>query len=322
MSRETDIIEGIFDRPAGAATGVHLGIGDDAAVTELPPGTLLVTATDALVAGTHFEAAAPADSVGYRSLAVNLSDLAAMGAHPLWASLSLSLPGVNDKWVAAFAEGFFRLADETATGLIGGDTVRGPLAVTVTVQGWVPAGEYVTRTGAQPGDEIWLSGNPGAAAAGRLLASGELDIQAPDTAREELIQRFYYPEPRLALGQSLCGLATAMIDISDGVAIDCQRLLQASQVGAVMQADSLPLGRLVQAGLAAEQSRELGLCGGEDYELCFTAPADRHSDVAGLAGAIGVDATCVGTVMAGGDISWQLAGRPFNLPNSTFEHFA
>ncbi len=172
MSTETEIIERVFRQRAGTAGDVRLGIGDDAAITVCPPGCELVTATDALVCGTHFLADAPARSVGHRCLAVNLSDMAAMAAKPLWSSLALSLPSASASWISEFAEGYFQLSECYGVTLIGGDTVRGPLFASVTVQGAVPAGGGIRRSGAKPGDQIYLTGFPGESAAGRLLAAG------------------------------------------------------------------------------------------------------------------------------------------------------
>ena len=327
MSKEFEIIEQVFQRRAGSSPNVTLGIGDDAALTRLPVGSELVTATDALVAGTHFMEDAPARSVGHRCLAVNLSDIAAMGAEPLWASLALGLPRVDRTWLNGFADGFFALAEQAGVTLIGGDTVRSSLFVSLTLQGFVPAGQALRRNGAAAGDLIYVTGHPGDAAAGRLRLSDELAIMdtadEADLARaaELLIERFCYPAPRLAVGKGLRGLATAMIDISDGLNIDLTRLLEASGVGATLDAAKIPLSAALLNIVSRPRAIELALCGGEDYELCFTVAPDNAEVLDALSESWDCALNCLGTVTAGSGLTWCLAGEPFGVPESGFEHF-
>ena len=318
--REFEIIERVFRRVSGRAD-VVLGIGDDAAVTRLSAGRELVTATDTLVCGTHFAADAPPHSVGYRSLAVNLSDLAAMGADPAWASLAISLPAVDDDWLESFALGFFELADKYDVELIGGDTVRGPLAATVTLQGSVPDGAAVTRGGAQEGDMIYLTGNPGDAVAGRLLLTGELTGKKSPDADTLLTRRFMYPEPRITEGLALRTIATAMIDISDGLHAALTHLLTASGAGAELGVSQLPLSVELLELVGESRASKFALCGGDDYELCFTAPAERAKDIAAMAESRGCPCSQIGTVSAGGKIEWHLHGRHYDVPVDGFRHF-
>jgi len=319
MSLSENRIIDVFRRHfAGERPGLVLGIGDDAAITSLPPGRQLVTATDALVEGTHFLPGASAASVGHRVLAVNLSDLAAMGAQAHWATLSLSIPDADIEWVEQFAKAFAQLAGKFDVTLIGGDTVRGPLSATVTLMGSLPAGEFVTRTGARVGDDIYLSGRVGYAAAGRALLSGELQLDDRQSRSLEYRQRFEYPQPRLAFGVALRTVATAMIDVSDGMHIDLARLLAASKVGAHV---TVPELAALAADFGDDVARELFFCGGEDYELCFCAPADSAQDVLRLAAEHAVPVTRIGTAVAGSGLYWNQDGRPVEPAGNGFEHF-
>lgn len=299
--------------------GVVVGIGDDAAVTTVPAGMELVTATDALVEGTHFPAGASAASIGHRSLACNLSDLAAMGAEPKWASMVLCLPQSDADWIEDFAAGFLGLAESSQVALIGGDTVRGPLSVSVTVQGWIPAGSAVLRCRAQPGDRLYITGSPGEAAAGRLLLAGELPVAGNVTL---LIQRCEYPQPRLAAGLALREFASAMIDISDGVHTDLSRLLVASQVGATALLPAQETVAALTAVAGAEGARRLWLHGGEDYELCFSAAPRHHASIVSLERRLGLPIRCVGEVHAEPGLQWMLDGQPVSAGEGAFEHFS
>ncbi len=317
---ERTLISTFFDRRqlAGRSTraDVVLGIGDDAAVLRLDPGFDLVVATDSIAEGTHFPAGTPAASVGHRSLAVNLSDIPAMASEPLWFSLALSLPAADENWVGEFAHGLFALADRFSVELVGGDTVRGPLGATVTIQGRVRPGHAVLRSGATPGDGVWVTGHPGDAVAGRLLLP-EPESGVADAA---LRQRFLYPAPRVREGLSLAGIASAMLDVSDGLDDDLRKLLAASGVGAELDAGALPLStelRTVCPGNAIEYA----LTGGDDYELCFTVrPADEPR-LRELAAAWTVPVTRIGTVIAGSGCRWQLHGQALAVPDTTYRHF-
>lgn len=323
MSIEFAIINEIFRRRARVGTNVLLGIGDDAALTSLPDGSDLVTATDAVVEGTHFLPGAPARSVGHRCLAVNLSDLAAMSADPLWASLAIGLPAFDRQWLEEFAEGFFTLADRYAVSLIGGDTVRSStLFAAVTVQGAIPAGAGVRRSGARAGDIIYVSGHPGDAAAGRRLATGgpgrpqvRVDTEAP------LFSQFYFPQPRLAAGKLLRFIASAMIDLSDGLHTDLGRLLAASGVGASLDIARLPLSQAMRANFGIPEALELALCGGDDYELCFTVPPARVAALEDSAEMAGCALTALGEVCAEHGLHWVQSGASYAVPAANFEHF-
>lgn len=293
---------------------VRLGIGDDAAVTCSAAGFELVIATDTICEGTHFLPATPPHALGHRCLAVNLSDLAAMGAEPLWCTLALSLPAAEPDWVGQFADGFFALAERFGIALIGGDTVRGPLAMTVTVHGRVKAGAAIRRDGAQISDVIYVTGCPGQAAAGlRELRAAD----AVATTSSLAVQRFLYPEPRVSEGLTLSGLATAMIDVSDGLMVDVSRLLVASGRGARLDLVDLPLDLV-----GTSDALELALHGGDDYELCFCIPPDRTAKIEHLVAGWRCPATQIGRVQAAGEIEWLIGGQACNTVTTPFKHFA
>lgn len=316
---ERTLIDTFFARrPSGAASrrdDVVVGIGDDAAVLHFDAGYELVVATDTIVEGTHFPAGTPAAVIGHRCLAINLSDLAAMGAEPLWYSLALSLPAVEPAWLDEFARGLHALADRHGVALVGGDTVRGPLSATVTVQGRTRPGAAVLRSGARPGDGIWVTGTPGDAVAGRLLPAGATGDDA-----EALRRRFLYPEPRVQEGRALPEIATAMLDVSDGLDDDLGKLLVASGVGADLDAGALPLSAALRA-VRGDDAIACALTGGDDYELCFTVlPADEDR-LRQLATTWPVPVTRIGTVLAGSGRRWRLGRRDLPVPDRTFRHF-
>lgn len=276
---------------AGAGAGVVLGIGDDAAILSLPPGEELLVSVDTLVAGVHFPTGLPARAIGHRALAVNLSDLAAMGARPRWFTLALTLPQADEAWLGEFAAGLAALAARAGITLVGGDTTRGPLSITVQVHGTLPAGTALRRDGARPGDEVWVSGCPGLAALGlrQLQAGGSGGAAA--TA-------FLDPEPRLALGESLRGLASAAIDVSDGLLADAGHIARRSGVHLQLEAAALPLAPALRE-LPREEALGLCLAGGDDYELCFTAAPGQAASIGALATRLGLPCTRIGRVEAG-----------------------
>lgn len=294
----------------GAAEGVLLGIGDDAAILRPPPGEDLLVSVDTLVSGVHFPPALSAGAIGHRALAVNLSDLAAMGARPLWFTLALTLPSVDEAWLHGFAAGLGGLARRAGIALVGGDTTRGPLSITVQVQGAAAQGMALRRDGARPGDALWVTGCPGLAALGlrHLLAGARED--------DPRCAAFLCPEPRLGFGRALAGLATAAIDVSDGLLADAGHLAERSGCGVEIEASLLPRGDAL-AALAAEDALGLVLTGGDDYELCFTAPASAGARIAALAAHHGLPCTRIGTVVAGSGANC----RDFHGARTGFQHF-
>lgn len=316
---EFDLIAQYFTGLTPVRDDIRLGIGDDAAVVSVPPGQELVIAVDTMVADVHFPGDTDPCAIGHKALAVNLSDLAAMGADPAWALLALTLPEADEAWLAAFAEGFGRLARDSGIALIGGDTTRGPLTVTVTVHGRVPEGQALTRSGAGPGDAIYVSGGLGAAAAALALRKAD-DPGALEACRS----RLDYPGPRIALGRALRGLASAAIDISDGLLADLGHLCRASGVGAEIDVDAVPrhpaLTQLVVGDDAAWY--DWPLAGGDDYELCFTAPAAAQSRVEAVAESTGIPLTRIGEITPGeGLVCRHADGSVFRPGTSGYQHF-
>jgi thiamine-monophosphate kinase len=314
---EFELIDRWFTGRGAARPDVRLPVGDDAAIVAPPPGAELVLALDTIVAGTHFPAGMPAHAVGHRALAVNLSDIAAMGAEPAWALLGLTLPAVDETWVAEFSRGLDAIARRHGVALIGGDTTRGPLAATLTLAGLVPPGAALRRRGAQAGDDVWVSGTPGDAAAGLAILQGGLE--AAGEARERLLQRFLLPEPRVALGLALRGLASACIDVSDGLAGDLAKLCAASGAGARIESRELPLSPALVAAAGREAAVRHALTGGDDYELLFTAPAGQRGAVGALTA--GVACRRIGTVVAGRGVLVDGAALPRDAGHG-FDHFA
>jgi thiamine-monophosphate kinase len=312
---EFELIERFFTR-APVRRDVRLGVGDDAALLDVPAGRRLVAATDTLVEGRHFLAGTPGQSVGHQALAANLSDLAAMGAEPAWALLSLSLPEVREDWLSGFAKGFYALADRHGVELVGGDTVRGPLVVTVTALGLVEPGRALKRSGARPGDVLYVSGAPGEAAAGLedLLGGAPLDSADP------LVQRFLHAEPRVGLGRALAGFATAAMDVSDGLLGDLARLCAASGVGATVDLDSLPVSPALRAARSAAACERLVLAGGDDYELLFTVPA-HAADGLETGPAAGHAIARIGRIEAGRGVRCMRGGVPVALELTGYDHF-
>ncbi|MES3040245.1 MAG: thiamine-phosphate kinase [Pseudomonadota bacterium] len=297
--------------------GVRLGIGDDAALLDLPPGESLVVTTDTLVAERHFPHDALPFDIGWKALAVNLSDLAAMGATPVGVTLAITLPSADEAWLAAFAEGFFALADAHGVPLIGGDTTRGPLSITVTALGSVPFKQALRRDGAQAGDLIYVSGTLGDGGLGLALAQSRLqDVHLPPLHQAHALVRLHRPTPRLALGLALRGIASAALDVSDGLVQDLGHLLKASgksePLGATLTLEQLPLSPAMQY-LAGEgdalqqQVLDWALAAGDDYELLFTVPASMQQQVAALAHALELPLTHIGVVSAeaGLDLRWK-----------------
>ncbi|AXK70955.1 thiamine-phosphate kinase [Lysobacter sp. TY2-98] len=321
---EFDLIERIRRRVV-ARGDVVLGIGDDAALLAVPADRQLVIAMDTLNAGVHFPHDTRAADIGWKALAVNLSDLAAMGAEPAWCTLSLSLPEADDAWLDAFLDGFSELAAMHHVALVGGDTTRGPLSICVTVHGFVEPGRALRRDGAQAGDDVWVSGTLGDAAAS-LALRGIGSVNAPRDVSPEvaaaLAVRLDRPAPRIALGRALAGLATACIDVSDGLLADAGHISHASGVALAIDIDALPASDTLRDVFEGEARRRLQAAGGDDYELCFTAPADATERVKTLAREIGVGVARVGRVGVGaGVVASTSDGRAWSIARTGFDHF-
>jgi len=316
---EFDLIARIRDR-AGSRADVALGIGDDAAVLQPAPDRQLVVTSDVLNVGVHFDAAdAPAD-IGWKALAVNLSDLAAMGAEAAWCTLALSLPAADARWCEAMLDGFLELADAHGVALVGGDTTRGPLSLCVTAMGQVAPARLLRRDGARAGDGIWASGTLGDAAAALALGQdgGEVD--------PFLRGRLRRPMPRAALGAALGGLARACIDLSDGLVSDLGHVCAASGVAAEVRLDQLPASPALRSAADGATRWTWQVAGGDDYELCFTADADAGDRILAAAAAAGVTVTRIGRIVAAGAGGPRVrlldaAGNEWDPPRRGYEHF-
>ena len=318
MPSEFELIRRYFTRPARTAA---LGVGDDCALVRAPTGLVVAVTTDMLVEGTHFLPGADARRLGHKSLAVNLSDLAAMGADPRWFLLAISLPDADEVWLAAFAEGMFALADAHAIELIGGDTTRGPRTICITAIGTLPPGYALRRDTATEGQDLWLSGSTGDAALGLAHASGRVALDAD--ARRHCLARLETPAPRVALGQKLRGLAGAAIDVSDGLLADLGHIVEQSQVGAEMDYESLPRSAALRSCPDRALADECLLAGGDDYELLFTAPAARRAEVEAAGAAAGVAVTRIGRIVGDGRGARLLDAqrKPIEVARRGFDHF-
>jgi thiamine-monophosphate kinase len=318
---EFELIRRFFVRSPGTRreSGVILSIGDDAALLELPKDADLVAAVDTIVAGRHFPEDADARSIGHRALAVNLSDIAAMGATPLWATLALTLPGVDPDWLTRFAAGFLDLADAHAVALVGGDTTRGPLTVSVQILGHVPHGAALRRSGAQAGDLLAVSGTLGDAAAGLAM------LRAPSLSAgrnvDELIRRFNFAEPRVQLGLCARGIASAAMDLSDGLVGDLPKLAQASGLAAHVSVERLPLSAAMRAAVSAEQALDWALAGGDDYELLLAVPPARFAELKAAADRLNLMLTTIGELCDGVGVTWSRNSKEFVPGVSGFDHF-
>jgi thiamine-monophosphate kinase len=315
---EFELIDRFFRRPARHAV---LGVGDDAALVAPRAGHELAVSVDMLVAGRHFFADVEPEALGHKTLAVNLSDMAAMGATPRWALLAGALPDADPTWLAAFARGFFALADAFEVDLIGGDTTRGPLNLCVTIIGEVPAGRALLRSAAHPGDAIYVSGELGNAALALAHHRGDIALAADDLARCEAA--LLRPMPRVALGEQLRGRASAAIDVSDGLVGDLGHILEASGAGATIEIARLPRSPALEHRLAGGERAlaiECLLAGGDDYELCFTAPA--HADLEPLARKLDLRLTRIGTIEGhAGLVVHDEHGRALEKLPPAFDHF-
>ena len=318
---EFQLIQQFFQREQAEqpAEGVLLGIGDDCALLQIPEGKQLAVSVDTLVAGVHFPADADAELIAERALRTNLSDLAAMGADPLWFTLALTLPDANEGWLRRFSRGLFSCARAYGIALIGGDTTSGPLTVTIQVMGAVAPGAAMRRDGANIGDFVLVTHSLGDGAA--ALALIESRIQCDESSANYLHERFYRPVPRLRESALIRAYASAALDISDGLVADLQHICAASDVGAVIDVENLPLSAAVQTLNNPAQAVEWALSGGDDYELCFTVAAEKMADIAMLIAQGKLNATVVGEIVPGTKVICEYEGEPFALAKTGYQHF-
>ncbi len=315
---EFQLIEKYFTTSDPGREDVLLGVGDDCALLRPPPGMELAVTTDTLVEGVHFLPGTDPQTLGHKALAVNLSDLASMGGEPAWVTLALTLPASDPAWLESFSSGFLSLAEQYGIQLIGGDTTRGPLSISVTAHGFVQAGRALRRDGAQPGDRIYVSGTLGDAAVALRMRQGKY---AASQDESDLLPRLERPSPRINIGRGLVGIASAAIDISDGLMADLGHICERSGVGAELSLDAIPLSSGVQRFLDGGGPWEAVLAGGDDYELGFTVPPGREGEVAALRdGDCGL--TCIGTITEGKGVRCRSAeGSQIEIGRGGYEHF-
>jgi thiamine-monophosphate kinase len=317
---EFELIGKYFARLGAERNDVRIGVGDDGAVLAPPASRDLVVVTDTLVEGVHFPEGSAAASIGHRAFAVNLSDIAAMGAEPAWGLLALTLPRPDEAWLAQFARAAGDLCRRHGVALVGGDTTRGPLAITVTLMGIVPIGVALERRGGRPGDAVFVTGSPGDASAGLALEQNRLHVADPMSA-QILRDRFLFPTPRCEVGIELRGLASACIDISDGLGGDLEKLCAASGCGAEIDAAALPVSEPLLAAVGRELAREYALTGGDDYELLFTVPLARLGAMTNaIARGLG-PVTRIGSLVSGNGVRVFARGGVMQFSPAGFDHF-
>ncbi len=319
--KEFDLIEHYFSNKGLNRKDVAVGVGDDAAVITVPENYNLLVTTDTLVEGVHFFPDISPAALGHRVIAVNLSDLAAMGAEPCWVSVAITLPEINEQWIDAFSSGLFETCDYYNVQVIGGDTTQGPLSVTITAQGIVPEGKAILRSGAKPGDFIYVTGSLGDA--GLAVAARKHDLNISEQNRSFLNERLEYPSPRVGLGQAIRGTASAAIDVSDGLISDLRHILKASGVGAAIDVDKLPLSRALKQSVDEEQQINYALSAGDDYELLFTVPPDKRGALDVMVGQYGMEITCIGQVQGvEPKIDFRKNGESIELSLTGYQHFS
>ncbi|GKX53993.1 thiamine-monophosphate kinase [Leminorella grimontii] len=317
---EFDLITRYFHRQKDNRKDVRLGIGDDCALLIPPQQNELAVSTDTLVCATHFLPDIDPADLGYKALAVNLSDLAAMGADPAWLSLALTLPEVNEPWLAAFSDSLFSLLDYYEMQLIGGDTTRGPLSLTLTVHGWIPVDKALTRSGAKAGDWIFVTGTLGDSAAGLAILQNRLRVD-DSKSRDYLVKRHLRPTPRILAGQALRQLVSSALDLSDGLASDLGHILKASGCGAKLFLDKLPLSDELLRNSSREQAQRWAMTGGEDYELCFTVPEKNRGAIETALAALALPCTCIGQITANGGMKVFDGDEPVEFDVRGYDHF-
>ena len=320
MMTEFDLIKRFFAEQPVQRKDVLLGIGDDCAIVTTNEKQHIAVTTDTLVAGVHFFEDAEPRAIGHKSLAVSLSDLAAMGAEPSWISIALTLPKVDEAWVSEFCAGVFELAEYYNVQLIGGDTTSGPLSITVTAQGLTPADKRLTRAGARAGDWLFVTGDLGDGALALNYLLNKVEVES--AYREQIIDKLLYPKPRVLAGQLIREYATAAIDLSDGLIGDLQHICEASNVGANIVLEDLPLSAALTETLPLEQAQQLALSGGDDYELLFTVTEDNKVGIETALNNAGIKHSCIGQLNGNGKITTTLNNQAVKINAKAFEHFS
>jgi len=318
--KEFELIKHFFTEQSVNRKDVLVGIGDDCAVIATTEKQNIVVTTDTLVAGVHFPLNTSPRAIGHKAVAVNLSDIAAMGAKPSWLSLAVTLPKVENDWLTEFCSGVFELCEYYNVQLIGGDTTQGPLSITITAQGLTPEGKYLSRSGAKAGDWLYVTGNIGDAALALQHITNEITLESRFV--EPIMAKLDYPKPRVLAGQALREYASSAIDVSDGLIADLGHICIASNVGANIVLDSLPLSDILRDALLTEDAFKLALTGGDDYELLFTVSEDNKVGMETALANTGTAVTCIGQINASQTISTTLNNKPVAIHNAGFEHFS
>ncbi len=318
MTAEFNLIKQHFTH---ATKHTDLGVGDDAALVHVSAGHQLVVSTDMSLVDVHFFQDAEPYNIGWKSLAVNVSDMAAMGANPKWITLSIALPTINNTWLLEFSRGLMACASAFNIDLIGGDTTRGPLNISIQIMGEVPIGKALRRDGAKDGDDIWVSGHLGNAALGLQLLQKKLPNVNEET-RSVCLKAINTPQPRIALGLALSNIATSCIDISDGLMADLGHVLKASNVGGTIQLESIPCLPDIRAQLEEPDTQRLLLAGGEDYELCFTAPSQQRENIMDVAMELRLQLMRVGRINQTDSLTATLHNKVLNIKHLGYDHFS
>ncbi|WP_448564013.1 thiamine-phosphate kinase [Thalassotalea ganghwensis] len=318
--KEFDLIKSYFTEQAVKRKDVILGVGDDCAILAPSEKQNIAVTTDTLVAGVHFPHDTAARAIGHKAIAVNLSDLAAMGAEPTWISVALTLPEIDEKWVDEFCTGLFELCEYYNVQVIGGDTTQGPLSITVTAQGVIPYEQQITRSGAKSGDWIYVTGEVGDAALALSHIQKRHLLSFSDF--NSVKQRLDYPTPRVLAGQTLRNYATSAIDLSDGLYADLGHICASSGVGANIVLENLPLSPVSLSAVGQERAIELALTGGDDYELLFTVSEDKKVGMEIALADTGVKVTCIGQINATEKLTTTLNNKPAMIASAGYEHFS
>ncbi|MGJ8680867.1 thiamine-phosphate kinase [Paraglaciecola sp.] len=324
--KEFNLIDHFFKTKSGQRKDVIIGIGDDAAVTHIPQGQALVTTTDTLLSGVHFLPNASPHAIAQKAVAVNLSDLAAMGAEPAWISLSLSTPEVDEDWLTEFSRGLQDQIEYYSIQLIGGDTVQGPLAITITAQGFVPYDQAITRSGAKPGDLVYVTGTLGDAGLGLAIAKNEIEQATKESLtqinHDFLLKRLHYPTPRLLTGTQLRRIANACIDLSDGLISDIQHILNMSSCGATLNLENLPISPALANSVDQETAIKYALSAGDDYELLFTVSEEQKGNLETTLASANIQVTCIGYLNGNvGNLELKLKEQPYQADIKGYQHF-
>lgn len=318
---EFNLIDSFFKQNSYQRKDVLVGIGDDCAITEMAAGQHLAVTTDTLASGVHFPPQTAPQAIAHKAVAANLSDLAAMGAAPAWISLALSIPEADEQWLDGFSTGLRELCEYYSVQLIGGDTVQGPLSVTITAMGFVPPDQALRRSGAKPGDLLYVTGHLGDAALGLKVVEQRLAV--PFCYRDYLLSRLETPTPRVLFGNNLRRIASACIDISDGLLVDLQHILKASKCGAMVNIDKIPLSEALMESVEPEQALDLALSGGDDYELLFCVPEEQKGNLDRALLSNNVPYTCIGQMTGHSNkLELQLDKKPYHYKVKGFQHFS